>query len=534
LRITQPLYFNILKQSHLPDMKKLYFSCLITLCIALGALFTQCSKTIDDTKQEPYPEIGLDQNAGNWKTYVLSSGSEISLPAPESPTSPGYLAEIESLKRIAGTLTSEQKDAVQGWGGNGVIRWHELAREFAALYNVPPNYNADGTYPVPDPANPALFPRFPFCNPPYASRALALLSVAQYDALVAGWKLKFLHNRLAPSQYDPSISQLIPINALPSWPSEDAVVAAASREILKFLFPGEKELITQKAEEHKNSRLWAGANVQSDIDAGDSLGRKVAERIIAYAKSDRMSQANNQAGYGALKDAAIARGFTELWLSQDIPARPPMLPYFGNVKPWNFNDSVKVAIRPAAPPKVGSPELNTALDELRDMAKNRSAEQWRIASYWADGVGSYTPPGHWDRMACELIYEKELNEIRSARVLALACTALQDAGIVCWDTKYYYLLPRPTQVDRSITTSTGIPNFPAYTSGHSTFSAAAATVLSYLFPDHATALESRAKEASNSRIYGCIHFKFDCEVGLESGKKVGEFAVERGKNDGSD
>ena len=211
-----------------------------------------------------------------------------------------------------------------------------------------------------------------------------------------------------------------------------------------------------------------------------------------------------------------------------------MLPYFGNVKPWNFSDSVKVAIRPAVPPKSGSPEFNTALEELRDMVKNRTAEQWRIASYWADGVGSYTPPGHWNRTACELIYEKTFNEIRSARALALMSTAVQDAGIVCWDTKYYYLLPRPTQVDRSISTSTGIPNFPAYTSGHSTFSAAAAEVLSYLFPDHAAEMNELAKEASNSRIYGCIHYRFDCEVGLESGKKVGSYAVERGKNDGAE
>ncbi|MFM7400193.1 MAG: PA-phosphatase, partial [Bacteroidota bacterium] len=73
-----------------------------------------------------------------------------------------------------------------------------------------------------------------------------------------------------------------------------------------------------------------------------------------------------------------------------------------------------------------------------------------------------------------------------------------------------------------------------YTSGHSTFSAAAAEVLGYLFPDHAAEMDALAKEASNSRIYGCIHYRFDCEVGLESGKKVGSYAVERGKNDGAE
>ncbi|HRI61816.1 MAG TPA: vanadium-dependent haloperoxidase, partial [Saprospiraceae bacterium] len=154
--------------------------------------------------------------------------------------------------------------------------------------------------------------------------------------------------------------------------------------------------------------------------------------------------------------------------------------------------------------------------------------------YWADGVGTYTPPGHWNRRAAQLIYEKQLNEIRAARVMALLNTAMEDAGIACWETKFYYLLPRPTEVDPSVTTATGIPNFPAFASGHSTFSAAAAEVLSYVFPDHATDLQGMAQEAANSRIYGCIHYRFDSEEGLKHGKKIGEFAVERGKADGSE
>jgi membrane-associated phospholipid phosphatase len=99
--------------------------------------------------------------------------------------------------------------------------------------------------------------------------------------------------------------------------------------------------------------------------------------------------------------------------------------------------------------------------------------------------------------------------------------------------KYYYLLPRPIQADASLNTSTGVPNFPAYTSGHSTFSAAAATVLGYVFPSEITSLDALAKEASESRIYGGIHYRFDCEIGLIHGKKVGNYAITRGKADGS-
>jgi membrane-associated phospholipid phosphatase len=117
--------------------------------------------------------------------------------------------------------------------------------------------------------------------------------------------------------------------------------------------------------------------------------------------------------------------------------------------------------------------------------------------------------------------------------MALLTTAIQDAGIACWDTKYYYLGQRPTDVSASIKTATGIPNFPGYISGHSTFSGAAAEVLAFIFPDKAAEVRNMALEASESRIYGCIHFRVDCEVGLEFGKRIGGFAVNRGRNDGA-
>ncbi len=105
--------------------------------------------------------------------------------------------------------------------------------------------------------------------------------------------------------------------------------------------------------------------------------------------------------------------------------------------------------------------------------------------------------------------------------------ALMDAGIVCWDTKYFYFNPRPTQLNPAIKTLTGIPNFPAYISGHSTFSGAAAAILGYIIPEKASQYDAMAKEASMSRIYGGIHYRSDCEVGLVVGKNIGNYAVQR-------
>ena len=90
------------------------------------------------------------------------------------------------------------------------------------------------------------------------------------------------------------------------------------------------------------------------------------------------------------------------------------------------------------------------------------------------------------------------------------------------------------QVDTRIKTDIGLPNFPAYISGHSTFSGAASTVLSYIIPAKSQQFASMAKEASDSRLYGAIHFRSDCEVGLITGNKVGNYAISRGHIDGAE
>jgi membrane-associated phospholipid phosphatase len=118
--------------------------------------------------------------------------------------------------------------------------------------------------------------------------------------------------------------------------------------------------------------------------------------------------------------------------------------------------------------------------------------------------------------------------------MALLNLSLMDAAISCWDAKYYYFNPRPTQIDPSIKTLTGIPNFPAYVSGHSTFSGAAATVLSHIIPEKATQFKAMAKDASNSRLFGAIHYRSDCEKGLLLGETVGKFAIGRARVDGAE
>jgi hypothetical protein len=209
-----------------------------------------------------------------------------------------------------------------------------------------------------------------------------------------------------------------------------------------------------------------------------------------------------------------------------------MLPFFGTLKPWCI-PSVE-AVRPPAPPAPGSPAFEAAVRELKDLRKNLTPEQRRIANYWGDGVSTYTPPGHWNRIASQEMMDAAFNPLRSARLFAYLNMALMDAGVSCWDTKTHYFYPRPAQAIPDFRTLLGTPNFPSYTSGHSTFSAGAATVLSHFFPKNATSFQNMAKEASESRIYGGIHYRFDCEAGLEAGAKIGEYVLKAARSDGGE
>jgi hypothetical protein len=517
-------------------MKKIFLLPGLIIVTALIVLFAGCSKDIEG-RTDNAPSLqpaNNDVNGGTWKTVLLSAPDEFAVAAPAATTTPDYIAQINEIKTFQSDLNDDEKRIVKYWSAGAVLRWNEILRELVAKHNLPPYQNADGSYPAPNANNPLAYPQFPFSNPPYAARAYGYVSAAQYDALVAAWHYKKLYNRAAPYKTDATLKVLVPQSDLPSYPSEDAVVGGVSVELLKLLFPGDQDFIQQKAEEHKRSRIIAGANVRSDIEAGELLGKMVAQKFVARARTDRAGTAGgNQVLWTKLETDCIARGETP-WYSLELPKRPPMLPVFGKVKPFLFDSLTAISLRPGPPPLVVSKQMKDETEEILDMVNHPTRERIAIVHFWADGAGTHTPAGHWDAIAAEDFIAKNFSELKWARNMALLNMALSDAAIVCWDTKFFYFNPRPTQLDPRIKTLTGIPNFPAYISGHSTFSGAAAAVLGHIIPDRAAQYKAMADEASMSRMYGGIHYRADCEVGLAVGKNVGNFAVERAKTDGGE
>jgi hypothetical protein len=211
-----------------------------------------------------------------------------------------------------------------------------------------------------------------------------------------------------------------------------------------------------------------------------------------------------------------------------------MLPFFGQVRAWAMTPTDVVAQRPGPPPSTSSEQMRQELAEVKSYSENATREQLAIAHKWSDGAGTYTPPGHWNDIAAEHVRDAGWSEVRSARAFALLNMALHDAAVGCWEAKYVYFNPRPTNLDPGIKTAIGLPNFPSYTSGHSTFSAAATVVLSHLFPARTAEFEAARDEASISRLYGAIHYRSDIEAGKEHGKRIGAFTVQFARADGAE
>lgn len=430
-----------------------------------------------------------EPTAGSWKP-VLVSDIGVSVPVAAVAGSRSERAERAEVAALQKGRTAAQSAAVTYWDAGSSLRWNEIARDLVISHSTPP---------------------------PPSSRFYAYLSVAQYDALVAVYQLKYRFNRATPAQTDASIAALVPSSGDPCYPSDHAAVAAASAAVLEAFYPDSSADLEAKAKEDEESRLVAGLNYRSDLTQGEAIGRAVAQKVLARAQSDGAASATSG------------------------PAQPtgpgywngtkPLLPGWGRVQPWLLSSAD--AVQPAAPPAFGSDAYNAGLAEVRQISDTRTPDQLTIAEFWADNAGTYTPPGHWNAIADGIMQTRTLSEPRVARAFALLNMAQMDAGICCWNDKYTYWLIRPSQADPAITTPFGLPNFPSYTSGHSSFSGAAAGVLGYLFPDEKTNLNALAQEAAISRVYGGIHYRFDSDAGLQSGATISALAVARGQSDGS-
>lgn len=409
------------------------------------------------------------------------------VPAP--PTMDSLLAQTDmtEMRAIHALLTDEQRTRAREWNAQPVVRWNAVARDLVAASQY---------------------------DPLEASRIYMLLSVAQQRAISSALEAQTQYRVQLP--VDPQVTRLFATDAVSSYPSEHAALAAASVQILSRFFPGATGQLAAMQQEAQDSRIWAGVNCRTDLVVGASIGVNSADQLIA--------QSTNELASVPAWDNVIPVG-DGMWVIDTLDPQMPANPSWRSMPIMLIDRPDQFRLPP--PPAYGSPAFQEALAEVRQIADTRTEEQIRIAKFWNDGIGTYTPPGHWNAIAADLILKQNMSIAQAARTFAYMNMAMYDAGIAGWDSKYAYWLIRPWNADTNIkTVSKRHPNHPSYPSGHSVFSGAASAFLAGVFPDHRASLLDMAKEASLSRLYNGIHYRFDCEQGLVLGEAIGTIAFD--------
>src|SRR5258708_37495323 len=137
----------------------------------------------------------IEPHAGEWKTWVLASGSQFRLPAP--PGSHESKEEIEVLEKLAEQRDAAALDLIKFWdAGAPSYQWNQMTINELKKFSV-------GTV--------------------RGERALALVHVAIYDAMVAAWDSKYVYNRPRPSPLHKAPTTGIPNPHRPSYPRDHAV-----------------------------------------------------------------------------------------------------------------------------------------------------------------------------------------------------------------------------------------------------------------------------------------------------------------------
>lgn len=374
-------------------------------------------------------------------------------------------------------------------------------------------------------------------SPPVASRAFAYTGIALYESVVPGMPL-----------YQSLAGQLNGLTTLPQISSGDvyywpAVANSAMSNIVKKLFSNAtaSNLATIDSLEEAYNNIYRSQTDPDVYTRSVDFGKQVSDAVYNWSTSDGGHDGqfhNTDPGY-------VPPTGPGMWVPTLPDYAQPVQPYWGNNRPF-MSENVTTN-QPPAPVTYSESETSlfyTQALEVYSTGNKLTTEESNIAVFWADGNGTYTPPGHW--IAITNIALNSMNSRLDKAAIAFAKTgiAVSDAFISCWKTKFNYNLVRPITYIREFISPTWTPfvetpPFPEYTSGHSSESGAAAQVLSDVFgydfaftdtshpelttipPPSFHSFLDAANDAALSRLYGGIHYRAANERGLACGIHIG-------------
>jgi hypothetical protein len=295
---------------------------------------------------------------------------------------------------------------------------------------------------------------------------------------------------------------------------------------------------------------------ESTYNRSVAFGDSVAKAVLKRASGDGYIKSRGKPKY--------------LGSNQQGKWRPTPPDYLDGVE-WCWNTMQTMVMdscsqfKPSGPPVFSMDPASFYYKNLRevyDINKNLTQEQRDIARYWDDnpfviehsghmmfGNKKITPGGHWMGISAIASKLSGADEVKTAKAYALTALALYEGFISCWDEKYRSSYIRPvTAINESFDhvwlPLLQTPAFPEYTSGHSVISASASTVLSSVFGNnfafqdtsdmryigmqrHFNSFNEAAAEASISRVYGGIHYRFTADTSSMQGKRLGAYIVRK-------
>ncbi len=373
-------------------------------------------------------------------------------------------------------------------------------------------------------------------GPVHSARVFAMVHAAMFDAL----------NSIVHTHYP----YLLALDT-PDGTSPEAAVAQAAHDVLAALYPGQAPALNLTL-----LTYLGGIPNGPGKDAAIAVGQAVAEAVLLSRAYDNSSEEIVYEDGSALGE----------WRPDPPNYFQAYAPHWPRVKPFVLRSGAQ--FRSPPPPPLNSTEYTAAYNEVKAygqlVSASRTDELTQIGYFWAYDVNTFGPPLILYNQSLQVIASLMGNTLeQNARLFALANLAMGDAGIVSWDAKYAHKFWRPVtaiqlgETDGNEDTEgdpswlplgapgRGIvpdftPPFPAYTSGHATFGAAAFKTceLFYGTDDVQFTLASEeiggvtrtfnsfsqaAEENGQSRIYLGIHWSFDKTHGISTGNQVAEY-----------
>jgi membrane-associated phospholipid phosphatase len=207
-----------------------------------------------------FAEKPVEPLGGTWQTWVLPSGDAVRPAPPPEYGSPLWQAELEAVQEATANRTLEQVRIVQYWADKGPFRsFTEYALDLIERNRL---------------------------DDAHTARALALMSVAQADAVIAIWDAKYTWWTSRPITEDPDLDMLLPTPAYPSYPSGFSAVVGSAAVVLAHLFPRAEVDLLESAAEAAAQRCWSGIHYPIDDDIGLEMGYQAGRLVNSVARAD--------------------------------------------------------------------------------------------------------------------------------------------------------------------------------------------------------------------------------------------------------